>query len=166
MNSPKGRKLRKLPSREDLERSPTISPRSSLHTSTPRLKALSDRLTVSLFEDEPNNNRYDSLIYDQEKKLQACSLLGLSESRRKSSEYKFKCPTCKKQFKYLSNLKSHLSIVHKNLYNDSSKPIKSCNQGQTQPQGKTKSYQCEVCLKKFKYSSNLTTHRKVHSSLN
>lgn len=167
--SPKGRKLRKLPSREDLERSPS-SPNSIRNTSTPRLKALGDRLTVSIFaaEDERPYSGYDSLVDDQEKKLQARSLLGLSaESRRKSSEYKFKCPTCKKQFKYLSNLKSHLSIVHKNLYSASeSKPLRPSNHSSEQAiQGRAKEYQCEVCLKKFKYASNMKTHRKVHSTL-
>lgn len=173
--SPKGRKLRKLPSREDLQRSP-LSPNSiTRNTSTPRLKALSDKLTISIFATEDESySGYDSLIDDQEKKLQARNLLGLSpNSRRKSSEYMFKCPTCKKQFKYLSNLKSHLSIVHKNLYNnnnnnnssESNMRVRQNNDCKKEKQPRKKGHECEVCLKMFKYASNLKTHRKVHSTL-
>lgn len=165
--SPKGRKLRKLPSLENLERSPrkSTSPGRNL-TSTPRLKAMSDRLTLfgrrkseSYLNCDLGNDQHSP---DRHKNVQKRSVLGLYESR-KTSECKFKCPTCYKQFRYLSNLKSHISVVHKMVYKD---PKTSPILTSTNSQNKQKSYECHSCFKKFKYLSNLKTHRKVHSSLN
>ena len=70
----------------------------------------------------------------------------------------YQCHFCTKQFKYLSNLKSHMNIVHKKIIENSPKDTKTYTEGRGQI------FQCEICLRNFKYFSNLRTHRLVHTS--
>jgi len=74
------------------------------------------------------------------------------------AERPYKCNCCGKQFKYFSNLKSHMKIVHKKMVegspNDSKDSVVGCGQV----------FQCEICFRNFKYFSNLRTHRLVHTS--
>ena len=70
----------------------------------------------------------------------------------------FQCHFCTKQFKYFSNLKSHMNIVHKKMIENSPKDSKTSTVGSGQV------FQCEICLRNFKYFSNLRTHRLVHTS--
>ena len=73
------------------------------------------------------------------------------------AEKQYICKYCNKQFKYFSNLKSHMKIVHKQIVDQSSKDtlISMNHDGQV--------FQCEVCFRNFKYPSNLRTHRLVHT---
>ena len=70
----------------------------------------------------------------------------------------YKCSFCSKQFKYFSNLKSHMNIVHKKMVESSPEDSKDSivRNGQV--------FQCEICFRNFKYFSNLRTHRLVHTS--
>ena len=69
----------------------------------------------------------------------------------------YQCYFCTKQFKYFSNLKSHMNIVHKKMVENSPKDSKTSTVGSGQV------FQCEICLRNFKYFSNLRTHRLVHT---
>jgi len=70
----------------------------------------------------------------------------------------YQCHFCTKQFKYFTNLKSHMNIVHKKMIENSPKDSKTSTVGSGQV------FQCEICLRNFKYFSNLRTHRLVHTS--
>ena len=70
----------------------------------------------------------------------------------------YQCHFCAKQFKYFSNLKSHMNIIHSKLIENSPKDSKTSTVGSGQV------FQCEICLRNFKYFSNLRTHRLVHTS--
>lgn len=70
----------------------------------------------------------------------------------------YQCHFCTKQFKYFSNLKSHMNIVHRKIIENSPKDSKTPTVGSRQV------FQCEMCLRNFKYFSNLRTHRLVHTS--
>ena len=70
----------------------------------------------------------------------------------------YQCHFCAKQFKYFSNLKSHMNVVHRRMIENSPKDSKTSTVGSGQV------FQCEICLRNFKYFSNLRTHRLVHTS--
>ena len=70
----------------------------------------------------------------------------------------YQCHFCAKQFKYFSNLKSHMNIVHRKMIENSPKDSTTSTVGSGQV------FQCEICLRNFKYFSNLRTHRLVHTS--
>lgn len=70
----------------------------------------------------------------------------------------YQCHFCTKQFKYFSNLKSHMNIVHKKMIENCPKDSKTSTVGNGQV------FQCEICSRNFKYFSNLRTHRLVHTS--
>ena len=74
------------------------------------------------------------------------------------AERPYKCNLCVKQFKYFSNLKSHMKIVHKKIVE--SHPENS----NSSTVGNGKVFQCELCFRNFKYFSNLRTHQLVHTS--
>ena len=74
------------------------------------------------------------------------------------AEKPYKCNFCAKQFKYFSNLKSHMNIVHKKMIQNSPEDNKTSSVGNGQ------TFECEICFRNFKYFSNLRTHRLVHTS--
>jgi len=76
------------------------------------------------------------------------------------AERPYKCNCCGKQFKYFSNLKSHMKIVHKKVVEASPKD----NRDLHITVGSGQVFQCEICFRDFKYFSNLRTHRLVHTS--
>lgn len=103
------------------------------------------------------------------KKLLVPPLDGLNEHREFSecatgfilsprADKPYQCHFCAKQFKYFSNLKSHMNIIHRKLIENSPKDSKTSTVGSGQV------FQCEICLRNFKYFSNLRTHRLVHTS--
>ena len=75
-------------------------------------------------------------------------------------EKPFKCNLCHKNFKYFSNIKSHLQVVHKRAVDtpESRDPHYSDTCG-------NHVIQCDICLRHFKYATNLRAHRLVHSCL-
>ncbi|EDO47539.1 predicted protein [Nematostella vectensis] len=159
-NCLKSRKIRKLPSLENLQ-SPSNpigepSPPARLDdflTSTPRLREVSERLAQLVAS--PNKVITQARTKKQEnykKATEKPSLEGFYT--RKGNTYI--CLACKQRFKYFSNIKSHLKVVHRKTLEDSS-PLCS-------PENpRSSSIQCEICERKFKYLSNLRTHLKVHS---
>lgn len=74
------------------------------------------------------------------------------------AEKPYRCHLCVKQFKYFSNLKSHMNIVHKKMIEQSHIHSKTSTVGNGQV------FQCEICFRNFKYFSNLRTHRLVHTT--
>lgn len=74
------------------------------------------------------------------------------------AERPYKCHFCVKQFKYFSNLKSHMNVVHKKKIEKSPTDMKTSTVGNGQV------FQCEICFRNFKYFSNLRTHRLVHTN--
>ena len=84
------------------------------------------------------------------------STIGFIHSPR--AERPYKCSSCSKEFKYFSNLKSHMHIVHKKMVERSPK---DCNDSIV---SNGQVFQCEICFRNFKYFSNLRTHRLVHTS--
>ena len=78
----------------------------------------------------------------------------------RDTEKLFQCSFCCKNFKYFSNVKSHLQVVHKRAVGTPEAPdlyqSNSC---------KDNELQCDICFRHFKYATNLRTHRLVHSYL-
>ena len=74
------------------------------------------------------------------------------------AEKPYQCHLCIKQFKYFSNLKSHMNIVHKKTI------VQSHIDSKTPHHANGQLFQCEVCFRNFKYFSNLRTHRLVHTT--
>lgn len=70
----------------------------------------------------------------------------------------YHCHLCIKQFKYFSNLKSHMNIVHKKTI------VQSDIDSKTPKHANGQLFQCDVCCRNFKYFSNLRTHRLVHTT--
>ena len=97
--------------------------------------------------------RLDNLIDDTES-----SNSGIGFILSPQAERPYKCNFCGKQFKYFSNLKSHMKIVHKKMVESSPKDRKDSTVGSGQV------FQCEICFRNFKYFSNLRTHSLVHTS--
>ena len=97
--------------------------------------------------------RLENLNEDRESSKNA---VGFILSPRADRPYK--CTFCSKQFKYFSNLKSHMNIVHKKMVESSLDDSKDSivRNGQV--------FQCEICFRNFKYFSNLRTHGLVHTS--
>ena len=99
--------------------------------------------------------RLQNLNEDEHSKSDVC-VAGFILSPR--AERPYKCNLCVKQFKYFSNLKSHMKIVHKKMVESSPEDSNSSTLGNGQV------FQCEICYRNFKYFSNLRTHRLVHTS--
>lgn len=88
----------------------------------------------------------------------ANSLFTVVSSRR--AEKPFKCNQCYKSFKYFSNIKSHLQVVHKKAVN-----APKSRDSHFSDTCENHVIQCDVCLRHFKYATNLRAHRLVHSGI-
>ena len=99
--------------------------------------------------------RLQNLNEDEHSKSDVC-VAGFILSPR--AERPYKCNLCVKQFKYFSNLKSHMKIVHKKMVESSPEDSNRSTLGNGQV------FQCEICYRNFKYFSNLRTHRLVHTN--
>lgn len=126
--------------------SPEYTVKPSKETTTKSRRRSKDRK-------KPLVPRLDSLNEDRE--FSECGT-GFILSPR--AEKPYKCHFCAKQFKYFSNLKSHMNIVHKQMIENSPEESKTSTVGNGQV------FQCEICFRNFKYFSNLRTHRLVHTS--
>lgn len=128
--------------------SPEYTVKPSKETTTKSRRRSKDRK-------KPLVPRLESLNEESDREFSECGT-GFILSPR--AEKPYKCHFCAKQFKYFSNLKSHMNIVHKKMIENSPEDSKTSTVGNGQV------FQCEICFRNFKYFSNLRTHRLVHTS--